>query len=281
MKPWRVESFVNPNGIPASSPGLAHSAYPGVVRQYVHNPEGVAATHSPEMPQPRWGWPVSDAVPKVGAGTRQPWALGRIPVRIGERPRLESAAGRGNDAGKTTEESAPDEEYEIYEAVLTQKFDLGQGSFVVIDEMLIPSQVDWLCEEMKKPRVAGQGSPLCMLSESCLADFLNKGKRPSKLGKCFRPSFGYQILSEEESDEIWEPPPGQNAPHDGWAVFHKRFEYAAWVSLSRAGFDAGHTQALIEAGLLVDGEAGEGGLFLLSRVNGEWKIIGELVSWIA
>ena len=79
---------LNPNGIPAGSPGLRGTSYLGSSAAANHNPNGVAAAvNSAVGPQPRWGWMHRGGFPKVarasqprgcGAEGHNPFGIGRL-----------------------------------------------------------------------------------------------------------------------------------------------------------------------------------------------------------
>jgi hypothetical protein len=48
--------FLNPNGIPSFSPGLARSDYPGSTFQQFINPNGVVLPFHRDLIQPCQGW---------------------------------------------------------------------------------------------------------------------------------------------------------------------------------------------------------------------------------
>ena len=77
----RAETVVmNPNGIPASSPGLRGTSYPGKWFASFTTPTGLRLIGS-KMPQPRWGCDPLRPLPRV-ARSSQPWAGGHNPVGI-------------------------------------------------------------------------------------------------------------------------------------------------------------------------------------------------------
>lgn len=285
MKPWRLDSSANPKGILASSPGLAYHAYPGTACQHVHNPNGVAATRSPGMPQPRWGWPMPGVVPKVGARARQPWALGRNPVGIGGGLRLESVARRGIEVGTQLEGNIPDEEYEVYEAVLTQRFGDPDRQQFVLGEQFGTLMVTWRDRKLVTGLEPGQKLSPLGLTIPCAEDYVRKIADPRRLENRFKLGVPCRVLTEEESAGIWnrgDERRQQGGSLDGWKVFRERYPGALeLIRLTRVGFDPERTQAVLTVGYQRDWRGGSGSRLLLSRVEDEWKISGDLGLWLS
>jgi len=90
-QPPGLGGFCNPKGIVASSPGLRGTSYPGLAFVRFSTPTGLRPLFA-AGPQPRWGWPIPPAFPRVARSPRlrsalrrgksQPWALGRNPFGI-------------------------------------------------------------------------------------------------------------------------------------------------------------------------------------------------------
>src|SRR5438876_10612337 len=81
-----ADTPVNPNGIPASSPGLRATSYPGNANSNnfptptgLRRPSRSTVDTTPLELKPRF----TDRFPRVGA-QRQPWALGLSPVGAGD-----------------------------------------------------------------------------------------------------------------------------------------------------------------------------------------------------
>ena len=53
------------------------------------------------------------------------------------------------------------------------------------------------------------------------------------------------------------------------------------ITLSRVGYGASNTQALVTIGAVYAPLAGSGHLFYLKKENGEWRIINKLMTWIS
>jgi hypothetical protein len=62
-----------------------------------------------------------------------------------------------------------------------------------------------------------------------------------------------------------------------WDTFHARYPASlGLLGLSRIGFNATATQALIEVFMGCGGRCGEGGLFVMEKRNGQWVIAKQL-----
>src|SRR5438067_2345901 len=71
----------NPKGIPAQSPGLRGTSYPGNSRATGHLPRRGCGLGWRTRAQPLWGWPSGATSPRV-ARSSQPWAGGCNPLGI-------------------------------------------------------------------------------------------------------------------------------------------------------------------------------------------------------
>ena len=67
-----------------------------------------------------------------------------------------------------------------------------------------------------------------------------------------------------------------------WAEFYEEYpEASGIVSFSRVGFGENEDEALVEMGYLCGDLCGAGGLYLLVKENGTWKIQESLMVWIS
>lgn len=75
---------------------------------------------------------------------------------------------------------------------------------------------------------------------------------------------------------------GRGSLEDFWSAFRENYpEAGAIISISRVGFNAEHTQAIIEVGYATGPLGGEGDYVLLDKENGVWKVQYLLGAWIS
>lgn len=67
-----------------------------------------------------------------------------------------------------------------------------------------------------------------------------------------------------------------------WAEFHRRYAPAqGYNTLSRPGFDAPRTHAVVATGTVCGGRCGQGHIVLLERVQGVWRIAARQPTWVS
>jgi hypothetical protein len=86
----------------------------------------------------------------------------------------------------------------------------------------------------------------------------------------------YVLISQAELDGLF---PGGEAD---WGGFRARYPDAGgYQSLSRVGFNADLTQALVYRGAMADYLAGGGNYYLMNKVNGVWTVDQTVMVWIS
>lgn len=106
--------------------------------------------------------------------------------------------------------------------------------------------------------------------------FIQVSKQPVVLSQVFAGEKGVAILSAKESDEIFT-----NHPSEGWDEFHRRYANndPVIVSLSPIGYNAAHTEAIVEVGKTAGFKAGAGDYLVLKKEAGEWKVVTKKEMW--
>ena len=67
-----------------------------------------------------------------------------------------------------------------------------------------------------------------------------------------------------------------------WRDFYRKYPGSwGWTELSRIGFDRKANQAVVLVGATCGGLCGGGNLFLLTKSQGEWKVVGEYPCWVS
>jgi len=84
----------------------------------------------------------------------------------------------------------------------------------------------------------------------------------------------YALMPEEEWEKIFL---GKGSV---WARFQERYPEASGVVIfSRVGFGANENEALVLMGYRCGDLCGAGGLYLLVKEDGNWKVQEELMAW--
>jgi hypothetical protein len=90
----------------------------------------------------------------------------------------------------------------------------------------------------------------------------------------------YVLISPGEVTAIFAG--GEVDGLDGWERFYQRYPTSGGIiDLSRVGFNAEMTQALVYYGAQSHWLDGGGFYFLLSKEGGTWKVVGQAMTWIS
>jgi hypothetical protein len=69
---------------------------------------------------------------------------------------------------------------------------------------------------------------------------------------------------------------------DGWSAFsHENQNVRQYITLSRVGFNARHTVAVVYSSTACGALCGGGGYFVFSRSSGQWKLIAYNEKWVS
>jgi hypothetical protein len=160
------------------------------------------------------------------------------------------------------------EEYAVYSAMIQQNpigFDLG--SSILIRGQTV-SDLEILEQALE------QGNPL----PAGLADsYRSRNAALYTLDPNLDVELDYVLMPEEEFEEIFFRRHGSV-----WAEFADRYPEASGIVIfSRVGFGANGDEALALMGYRCGDLCGAGGLYLLAKEEGNWKIQEPLVVWIS
>ncbi len=157
--------------------------------------------------------------------------------------------------------SVPKDEIEIYADYLSP----GNSSDVtVVVTSTQPSDADVDSLNLQLA-VQGRGIP-----PDVRADFKQKDKsicsfEPFPAGK------GIRFISKNENDMIFKA---------GWKEFHRKYgKQASWLYLSRVGFSADKSLALLHVSVGAGPMAAGGRLYLLERKAGKWSVKTSIGTW--
>ncbi len=112
------------------------------------------------------------------------------------------------------------------------------------------------------------------VSQATVSSFQNRNAEEGVLDGRFDASMNVALLSRQGFDEIFQA--------GGWDEFHERYPHAdGFTTLSRVGFNANLSQALVYMGTMSGPLAGAGYYYLLEKVDGVWQITHQVMAWIS
>jgi len=157
------------------------------------------------------------------------------------------------------------EEYAVYSALVRQNpIGYNLGSSIVIREQTV-SGADML--ELTLENVHA-------LPARLVDSYRSRNAASYTLGPNLDVEQDYALMPEEDYDKIFGPGGAM------WARFQARYpEASGLVIFSRVGFDANEDKALALMGYRCGDLCGAGGLYLLVKEDGNWKVQEELMAW--
>jgi hypothetical protein len=86
----------------------------------------------------------------------------------------------------------------------------------------------------------------------------------------------YTLFSEKDKQDLFQ------INQSGWDVFYNRYpEAPGIITLSRVGFNEQNDQALVYLGIQSYWLAGSGNFYLLNKIDGEWVIDQQVMTWVS
>ncbi len=163
-----------------------------------------------------------------------------------------------------------DDEYAVYAALIEDRYlEEGVDLIVIRDRTtFFPLGPDVTYEQVSQDVPA--------LEEDTYADFLAVNEESVPLDPSLDLGFDYTLVSLQDLEEFL----GGGA----WSydAFYERFPNSqGLMELSRVGFNADHTQALVYVGNQYDLLGGEGVYVLLRKESGDWLVESDLLLWVS
>ena len=159
------------------------------------------------------------------------------------------------------------EEYAVYSAMIQQNpvgFDLG--SSVLIRQQPV-SGLDDLERTLENVRP---------LPARLVDSYRSRNAEVYTLDPNLDVEMDYALMPEEEFKKVFLP------KGSDWVRFHETYpEASGVVSFSRVGFGANEDEALVLMGYVCGDLCGAGGLYLLVKEEGGWKIQESLMVWMS
>ena len=160
------------------------------------------------------------------------------------------------------------EEYEVYSALVSQKFVKDDTRLVVITDPTCCNTDDLDIWRMKQ---------LEPFSPDTVESFKERNKQSRHLERAFTLVVAYRIVDSKEIDKLY--PPGM--PDEGWKTFYRLYPHSnGYLRLSRVGFNKDRTEALVNTGWMSGSLSGEGHYFLLLKKDGKWRIERSIATWM-
>jgi hypothetical protein len=161
------------------------------------------------------------------------------------------------------------EEERVYAALIESQF---PAEMLVIMDQTQTDVIDLASEETYQ-RVE---ETMQNLSPETLVDFKSSNDRSYPLRASMVLGVPYLLFSQKDKQDLFQ------INQSGWDVFYNRHPEAPGImTLSRVGFNDKMDQALVYLGIRSDWLAGSGNFYLLNKVDGNWVIDQQVMSWIS
>jgi hypothetical protein len=186
--------------------------------------------------------------------------------------------GQQSPAGKTNAVTA--DEYAVYAAAMTKA--TGSVSFVVMETTWIHGKPEDLDRTLSF--IDGQIGPL---SAELRKDFKSKNQQLHPLAQRFPTDILVTLLSESErsvifSGSLYQTGENQGGRDVGWKAFYAKYPSASGItSVSRVGFNQQRDIALVYVSNVLDFEVGSGWYLILTKKDGQWKVVRQTRAWIS
>jgi len=114
------------------------------------------------------------------------------------------------------------------------------------------------------------------LSEETVAGFRSRNETAYPLRPDMDLGLPYVLLTRDQFNEIFD------VNTSGWDVFYTRYPNSPGLtSVSRVGFNADFTQALVYIGTQSHWLIGAGYYVLLAKTGGRWQVEQQVMTWIS
>jgi len=153
------------------------------------------------------------------------------------------------------------EEIAVYSALLKDSFKGDIDQLLIVDHTRVPSSglMNQNLAEFQENKP---------LDQELLTNFLELNQQPAALDPDMDLNLKYQLMTQEEIDEL--------APLDeesGWELFDEKYPKAVgFIYLSRVGFNADLSQALVYYDQYYYDQPILGGNIFLTRQDGQWVV---------
>lgn len=186
-----------------------------------------------------------------------------ISVEFGSVPVSAPASQSGSDS------AVSDEEYELYSAVIKQKYIQPNTKLLIIEERTF--RYDFAVDNDEPWREKRKG---VTIDRSAAEDYEAKNSSKWLLNKSmFKLPVKLNLITDLDLKAIFHGHWGELE----WIDYYRRYpESTGFVMLSRIGFNTEHTQGLLYIGSRCGPGCGEINFLLLEKANGTWTTKKEL-----
>lgn len=169
------------------------------------------------------------------------------------------------------------DEYAVYSTYLNGiEKNLGNGkaiSLVVLNGQTIPADSGCFPVVIAKQNKIIANNELTLLFQD-----LEAKEKVSKLIKnSFNVKHGHELLDKNDFDALVKP-----ESISGWNEYYKKYPNSSgYISLSRVGFNADTTKAIVFRVIRCGKRCASADYFLFEKTNGQWKQINSINCWVS
>lgn len=154
------------------------------------------------------------------------------------------------------------EEYAVYNDLLASRFSRGDIEQVLIIDHTRVNEPKLLEQDLKTFHET------TALSPEMVASFKERNQQPHLLKPALDFGMEYQLWTQEEVDELRSLDEAS-----GWKLFYEKYpDTYGFIYLSRVGFNADFSQALVYMESYHYEQPIQGGYYLMVRKDGHWVI---------
>lgn len=177
-----------------------------------------------------------------------------------------------------SQSSFEDDEYEVYSALISQRFVREKTKQLVI----LKETAKQFSPAENAEDVRPMKARIPEVSESALDDFAKKNKQVSTLERRFKFKVKYVLISDEELDGFFKDGfPGEGFERS-WKQFYEKYPGSpGYIWLSRAGFDKEKREAVVYVGYMCEQLCGGGVYLRLVRKDDGWKVEQSAGIWVS
>lgn len=170
--------------------------------------------------------------------------------------------------------TAPDieaEEEAVYAALFDQMY--GEPQMLVL---MAVTETTPMSVENTDSTLEYVLSQMSDVAEETVAGFRSRNDAAYPLRPDMDLGLPYVLLTRDQFNEIFD------VNTSGWDVFYTRYPNSPGLtSVSRVGFNADFTQALVYIGTQSHWLAGSGHYVLLEKTDGKWQVEQQVMTWIS
>ena len=174
---------------------------------------------------------------------------------------------------------ADDERYAVLSAVIRELYVEQDTSLVVIQNEDACPDADQELAEIPQNQEESENSAFAALDglkAETIKNFHQNLGRCDRLQRKLSIPVQYVLVNRTELDQMF------TSVGRGWSQFYRKYpESSGILSFSYVGFDSEGQQALVGTSRGCGGLCGSGGLVLLTKVDGSWRVKKHVVTWVS